>query len=75
MLFGLLMASRKLHHYFQAHEIVVTRFSLQREAGDDSDLVGLEVMRSFLEAIRRPKSNFCTPEYLDLAPRKRELTK
>ena len=31
LLFGLLMASRKLHHYFQAHEItVVTRFPLQR---------------------------------------------
>ena len=31
MLFGLLMASRKLRHYFQAHEItVVTRFPLQR---------------------------------------------
>ena len=31
MLFGLLMASRKLHHYFQAHEItVVTRLPLQR---------------------------------------------
>ena len=30
LLFGLLMASRKLHHYFQAHEItVVTRFPLQ----------------------------------------------
>lgn len=29
LLFGLLMASRKLHHYFQAHEItVVTRFPL-----------------------------------------------
>src|SRR3954470_14989601 len=25
--------------------------------------------------MRRPKSNFCTPEYLDLAPCKRELTK
>ena len=31
LLFGLLMASRKLHHYFQAHEItVVTRLPLQR---------------------------------------------
>src|SRR4051812_41888608 len=31
LLFGLLMASRKLRHYFQAHEItVVTRFPLQR---------------------------------------------
>ena len=31
LLFDLLMASRKLHHYFQAHEItVVTRFPLQR---------------------------------------------
>ena len=31
LFFGLLMASRKLHHYFQAHEItVVTRFSLKR---------------------------------------------
>lgn len=31
LLFGLLMASRKLCHYFQAHEItVVTRFPLQR---------------------------------------------
>ena len=30
LLFGLLMASRKLHHYFQAHEItVVTRLTLQ----------------------------------------------
>ena len=29
LLFGLLMASRKLRHYFQAHEItVVTRFPL-----------------------------------------------
>ena len=29
--FGLIMASRKLRHYFQAHQImVVTRFSLQR---------------------------------------------
>src|SRR6187399_2141957 len=25
--------------------------------------------------MRRPKSNFCTPEYLDLAPWRRELTK
>ena len=31
LLFGLLMASRKLRHYLQAHEItVVTRFPLQR---------------------------------------------
>ena len=31
LLFSLLMASRKLHHYFQAHEIiVVTRLPLQR---------------------------------------------
>lgn len=31
LLFGLLMASRKLRHYFQAHEItMVTRLSLQR---------------------------------------------
>lgn len=31
LLFGLLMASRKPHHYFQAHEItVVTRLPLQR---------------------------------------------
>jgi ribonuclease HI len=31
LLFGLLMASRKLRHYFQAHEItVVARFPLQR---------------------------------------------
>ena len=31
LLFGLLMASRKLRHYFQAHQItVVTRFPLQR---------------------------------------------
>ena len=31
LLFGLLMALRKLHHYFQAHEItVVTRLPLQR---------------------------------------------
>ena len=31
MLFGLLMASRKLRHYFQAHEITVfTRLPLQR---------------------------------------------
>ena len=31
LLFGLLMASRKLHHYFQAHEItVITRLPLQR---------------------------------------------
>ena len=31
MLFSLLMASNKLHHYFQAHEItVVTRLLLQR---------------------------------------------
>ena len=43
------------------------QYPLQWEAGDDSDLVGLEVMT--------PKSNFCTPEYLDLAPYKRELTK
>ena len=29
--FGLIMASRKLRHYFQAHEImVVTHFPLQR---------------------------------------------
>ena len=31
LIFGLIMASRKLHRYFQAHEItVVTRFPLQR---------------------------------------------
>ena len=31
LIFGLVMASRKLRHYFQAHEImVVTRFPLQR---------------------------------------------
>lgn len=31
LLFGILMASRKLRHYFQAHKItVVTRLSLQR---------------------------------------------
>ena len=31
LIFGLIMASRKLHHYFQAHEItIVTRFPLQR---------------------------------------------
>ena len=31
LLFGLLMASRKLRHYFQAHEItVVTRLPLQQ---------------------------------------------
>ena len=30
LLFGLLMASRKLRHYFQAHEITVTRLPLQR---------------------------------------------
>ena len=31
LIFGPIMASRKLHHYFQAHEImVVTRFLLQR---------------------------------------------
>ena len=35
----------------------------------------LKILMSFLEAIRRPKSNFCTPEYLDLAPCRRELTK
>src|SRR6266496_3607825 len=30
LIFGLIMASRKLRHYFQAHEItVVTRFLLQ----------------------------------------------
>ena len=30
LIFGIIMASRKLHHYFQAHEItVVTRFLLQ----------------------------------------------
>jgi hypothetical protein len=30
-LFGLLMASRKLRHYFQAHQVtVVTRFPMQR---------------------------------------------
>jgi hypothetical protein len=30
LLFGLLMASRKLHHYFQAYQVtVVTRFPLQ----------------------------------------------
>ena len=30
-MFGLVMASRKLHHYFQAHDITVfTRFPLQR---------------------------------------------
>ena len=30
LIFGLVMASRKLRHYFQAHEItVVTRFPLQ----------------------------------------------
>ena len=30
LIFGLIMASRKLHHYFQAHEItVVTSFPLQ----------------------------------------------
>ena len=48
---------------------------MQWEAGDNGDLMRLGVMSSFLEAIRRPKSNFCTPEYLDLAPYKRELTK
>ena len=31
LIFGVIMASRKLCHYFQAHEImVVTRFPLQR---------------------------------------------
>ena len=31
LIFGLVMASRKLRHYFQAHQIaVVTRFLLQR---------------------------------------------
>lgn len=31
LIFGLIMASKKQHHYFQAHEItVVTRFPLQR---------------------------------------------
>ena len=31
LIFGLIMASRKLRHYFQAHEITfVTRFPLQR---------------------------------------------
>ena len=31
LIFGLIMASGKLHHYFQAHEItVVTRFPSQR---------------------------------------------
>ena len=31
LIFGCIMASRKLRHYFQAHEItVVTRFPLQR---------------------------------------------
>ena len=31
LIFGLVMASRKLRHYFQAHEFtVVTRFPLQR---------------------------------------------
>ena len=31
LIFGAVMASRKLQHYFQAHEImVVTRFPLQR---------------------------------------------
>ena len=31
LIFGLIMASRELRHYFQAHEImVVTRFLLQR---------------------------------------------
>ena len=31
LIFGLIMASRKLRYYFQAHEItVVTRFPLQR---------------------------------------------
>ena len=31
LIFGLIMASRKLRHYFEAHEImVVTHFSLQR---------------------------------------------
>ena len=31
LIFGLIMASRKRRHYFQAHEItVVTRFPLQR---------------------------------------------
>ena len=31
LIFGLIMASRKMRHFFQAHEImVVTRFPLQR---------------------------------------------
>ena len=31
LIFGLIMASRKLRHYFQAHEIIViTRFPFQR---------------------------------------------
>src|SRR5215216_3407704 len=31
LIFGLIMASRKLRHYFQAHEImIVTRYPLQR---------------------------------------------
>ena len=31
LIFGIIMASRKLRHYFQAHEItVVTHFPLQR---------------------------------------------
>ena len=31
LIFGLVMASRKLRHYFQVHEVtVVTRFPLQR---------------------------------------------
>ena len=35
LLFGLLMASRKLRHYFQAHEItVVTRFSVEEDIAE-----------------------------------------
>ena len=30
LIFGLVMASRKLHHYFQPTRLVVTRFPLQR---------------------------------------------
>ena len=159
LLFGLLMASRKLRHYFQAHEItVVTRFLLKRilqnpeatgrivEWALELSSFGLKfeststiqrralaefiaewtptpdeeipetsipvkeaskewlmyfngafslqgagagvlliaptgerlkyvVQMHFPKAMRRPKSNFCTLEYLDLAPCRRELTK
>ena len=51
------------------------QYPLQRDAGVYGDLMRLEVMTQLPRGHKEAEEQFCTPEYLDLASCKRELTK